>query len=185
MSCAEPTPVEKLIASLENQLKIKDDQLRKNNMLIDKYVDILEDRDKRIQELYAHLVELDERAVQYPAKGHQTPMLCVAREFNCLRAITGQKVHVNKMKRELTNNAEVVIDSVRPNPQVDFNNIVNHIESEFKDRVQVRNKRNLVFETEDDAIKVAAICKSLMTKRRRISLYNSPPTCSNTQLSCL
>ncbi|BAE72327.1 BRO-a [Hyphantria cunea nucleopolyhedrovirus] len=165
MSCAEPTPIEKLLTSIENQLKIKDEQLRKNNELLEKYVNMLEDKDRRIQELYGNLMELAERAVQYPAKTHQTPMLCVAREFNCLRAITGQKVHVTKMKRELNAAAELVIDSVRPNPQVDFNNLVNHVETEFKDKMRVRNKRNLVFETEDDAIEVAAMFKSLLNKK--------------------
>ncbi|ABI13898.1 baculovirus repeated ORF [Anticarsia gemmatalis multiple nucleopolyhedrovirus] len=161
------TPMEKLLLSIENQLKVKDDQLRKNNELLEKYVLMLEEKNKRIEELYSNLLEVNERAVQYPAKSHQTPMLCVAREFNCLRAITGQKVHVNKMKRELTSAAEVVIDSVRPNPQVDFNNIVNYVETEFKDTMRLRNKRHLVFETEDDAIKVAAMCKSLLAKKER------------------
>ncbi|BBD51406.1 baculovirus repeated orf [Samia ricini nucleopolyhedrovirus] len=171
MSCAESseaTPVEKLIVSIEKQLKVKDDQLRKANELLDRYVNMLENKDKRIQELFKSLMEMADRAVQYPAKSHQTPMLCVAREFNCVRAITGQKVHVAKMKRELAGAAEVVIDSVRPNPQVDFNNIVNCVEAEFGDRVRARNKRSLVFETEDDAIAVAAMCKSLLAKRGRV-----------------
>ncbi|BBU37520.1 baculovirus repeated orf protein [Choristoneura diversana nucleopolyhedrovirus] len=170
MSCTEPTPMEKLIASIENQLKIKDEQLRKTNELIEKYVSMLEEKDNRIQDLYNSLLELSERAVQYPAKSHQTPMLCVAREFNCLRAITGQKVHVVKMKRELSKAAELVIDLVRPNPQVDFNNFVNHVETKFGEKVRVRNKRNLVFETEDDAIKVAAMFKSLVIKKGKMSL---------------
>ncbi|AHD25529.1 bro [Choristoneura murinana nucleopolyhedrovirus] len=170
MSCTEPTPMEKLIASIENQLKIKDEQLRKTNELIEKYVSMLEEKDNRIQDLYNSLLELSERAVQYPAKSHQTPMLCVAREFNCLRAITGQKVHVAKMKRELSKAAELVIDLVRPNPQVDFNNFVNHVETKFGEKVRVRNKRNLVFETEDDAIKVAAMFKSLVIKKGKMSL---------------
>jgi hypothetical protein len=170
----ESTSVEKLLFSIENQLKVKDEQLRKNNELLERYVVMLEKKNKRIEELYSNLLEVNERAVQYPAKSHQTPMLCIAREFNCLRAITGQKVHVNKMKRELTNVAEVVIDSVRPNPQVDFNNIVNYVEAEFKDTMRVRNKRHLVFETEDDAIKVAAVCKSLLVKKGR--------TCDKTRI---
>ncbi|AWD33560.1 baculovirus repeated ORF [Antheraea proylei nucleopolyhedrovirus] len=110
MSCAESsedTPVEKLIVSIEKQLKVKDDQLRKANELLDRYVNMLENKDKRIQELFESLMEMTDRAVQYPAKSHQTPMLCVAREFNCVRAITGQKVHVAKMKRELAGAAEV------------------------------------------------------------------------------
>lgn len=168
MSCApEPTPIEKLLASIENQLKIKDEQLRKNNELLEKYVDMLEHKDRRIQELYSNLMELAERAVQYPAKNHQTPMLCVARELNCLRAITGQKVHVMKMKRDLNAAAEVIIDSIRPNPQVDLNNLVNYVETEFGEKVRLRNKRNLVFETEDDAIKVAAMFKSLLGKKHK------------------
>ncbi|AGR56929.1 BRO-D [Choristoneura occidentalis alphabaculovirus] len=167
MSCTEPTPVEKLIASIENQLKIKDDQLRKTNELIEKYMSMLEEKDKRIQELYNSLLEMSERAVQYPAKSHQTPMLCVAREFNCLRAITGQKVHVAKMKRELSNAAELVIDLVRPNPQLDFNNFVNYVETKFREKVRIRNKRNLVFETENDAITMAAMFKALVIKKSK------------------
>lgn len=162
--------MEKLIASIENQLKIKDEQLQKTNELIEKYVSMLEEKDNRIQKLYNSLLELSERAVQYPAKSHQTPMLCVAREFNCLRAITGQKVHVAKMKRELSNAAELVIDLVRPNPQVDFNNFVNHVETKFGEKVRVRNKRNFVFKTEDDAIEVAAMFKSLLTKKGKMSI---------------
>nr|WHM28342.1 bro-a [Dasychira pudibunda nucleopolyhedrovirus] len=177
MSCTEAPPVEKLIASIENQLKIKDEQLRKSNELLEKYAGMLEDKDRRIQELYASLLEMSERAVQYPAKGHQTPMLCVAREFNCLRAITGQKVHVTKMKRELTDAAELVIDAMRPNPQVDLNNFVNRVESEFGEKVRLRNKRNLVFKTEDDAIKMAAMFKSLLGKKQTAisRVYNARP----------
>ncbi|AFY62845.1 bro a [Philosamia cynthia ricini nucleopolyhedrovirus virus] len=170
MSCAESseaTPVEKLIVSIEKQLKVKDDQLRKANELLDRYVNMLENKDKRIQELFKSLMEMADRAVQYPAKSHQTPMLCVAREFNCVRAITGQKVHVAKMKRELAGAAEVVIDSVRPNPQVDFNNIVNCVEAESVTECAPATSV-LVFETEDDAIAVAAMCKSLLAKKGRV-----------------
>ncbi|AAP29890.1 unknown [Choristoneura fumiferana multiple nucleopolyhedrovirus] len=94
-------------------------------------------------------------------------MLCVAREFNCLRAITGQKVHIAKMKRELSNAAELVIDLVRPNPQLDFNNFVNYVENKFREKVRIRNKRNLVFETENDAITMAAMFKALVIKKSK------------------
>ncbi|AAK85667.1 hypothetical protein [Epiphyas postvittana nucleopolyhedrovirus] len=165
MSPPDLTPMEKLLESIENQIKIKDEQLRKNNEMLERYIMLLEEKNKRIEELYRSLMEMTDRVVQYPAKSYQTPMLCMTREFNCLRAITGQKVHVNKMKRDLTTAAEIIIDSVRPNPQVDFNNIVNYVESEFKEKMRLRNKRNLIFETEDDAIKVAAMCKSLLSKK--------------------
>ena len=69
MSCAEPeknpktssaelSGVDRLHASIENQLKVKDEQLRKNSELLDRYVQMLEERDRRIQELYGSLMEL-------------------------------------------------------------------------------------------------------------------------------
>lgn len=141
---------------------VKDEQLRKSNALLEKYTVLLEQKSQRIEQLLDRMVELSERAVQYPAKKHQMPMLVVAREINSIRAITGQRIHVAKKRRDLASDADVIIDAVRPNPQVDFNNIVNEVETVFGDRVRARNKRNMVFETEDDAIEVATMCKSLL-----------------------
>ncbi|AAP29889.1 unknown [Choristoneura fumiferana multiple nucleopolyhedrovirus] len=82
MSCTEPTPVEKLIASIENQLKIKDDQLRKTNELIEKYMSMLEEKDKRIQELYNSLLEMSELPCNTPPKATKHP--CCAWRANSI-----------------------------------------------------------------------------------------------------
>ncbi|UZE89719.1 BRO-A [Parapoynx stagnalis nucleopolyhedrovirus] len=59
---------------------------------------------------------MSERVVNY-----STPRLLVAREINA----TGQKIHVTKKKHDLLKSGNIIINTVRPNPQVDFNNIVN------------------------------------------------------------
>lgn len=164
----EATQVEKLITSFEKQLAVKDGQLKKSNELLEKYTILLEEKNERIEQLLNRIIDLSDRVVQYPAKKHQTPMLLVAREINGIRAITGQKVYVAKMKRDLAPNADIIINTVRPNPQVDFNNIMNEVETTYNDKIRTRNKRNLVFQTEDDAIEVANMCKSLLVPIKKL-----------------
>jgi hypothetical protein len=163
VSSPEASQFEKLVCSIETQLAIKDEQLRKNSELLERYTVLLEEKNQRIEKLLNRIIEISDRVVDYPMNKHQTPMLLLAREINSIRAVTGQKVHVTKKKRELMPSADIIIESIRPNPQVDFNNIVNKVQNSYADKIQRRNKRNLVFETEDDAIEVASMCKSLLS----------------------
>lgn len=162
-SSSEATRFEKLVYSIEKQLSIKDEQIRKNNEMLEKYATLLEEKNQRIEKLLNRIIELSKRVVEYPIKKHQIPMLLLTREINSIRAVTGQKIHVTKKKRELMSTAaDIIIETIRPNPQVDFNNIINKVENAYADKIQRRNKRHLVFETEDDAIEVANMCKFLL-----------------------
>ncbi|ABF70654.1 hypothetical protein [Trichoplusia ni ascovirus 2c] len=121
----------------------------------------LEEKDRRVDALMHRVMDLSERAVEYPSKAHQQPILLLTQEGSTIRAVTGQKVHVDRKKRELLAR-DIVLECPRPNPQVDFNNIVDRVETTYAGRLRSRNRRRMTFDSEDTAAEVAIACKEMV-----------------------
>lgn len=125
------TGFQHLIQSKDEQARIKDEQMIK---LIDKIVD------------------LSDRAVQYPVDERKQPTLCIAREGTTFHAITGQKPYVQQQKNKRNiDGAAIVLETKRPNPTLDWNNAVYEANLQFDKKSLKRNRRSLSFDSSEDA----------------------------------
>ncbi|AIU41290.1 bro-3 [Sucra jujuba nucleopolyhedrovirus] len=120
--------------------------------MMQKKDEIMQKKDEQVTELVHKVVDLSGRAVQYPVDKKKQPVLCVAREGTTFHAITGQCSYVEKQKnkRGLSTN-DIILETKRPNPTVDWNNVVHEADTNFDKNVLKKKKRSLSFDSEDDA----------------------------------
>nr|AXE72331.1 hypothetical protein [Anticarsia gemmatalis multiple nucleopolyhedrovirus] len=159
--------IERIVATKDKQIEAKDQQVTRvmtdlNRMYngfqdtMQKKDEIMQQKDAQVTELVAKVIDLSGRAVQYPEDERKHPVLCVTREGTTFTAIAGQKayVHNQKLKRNLSA-ADIVAETTRPNPTVDWNNATHRLAAK-------KNKRTISFESEQDAQQFAARIKQLL-----------------------
>lgn len=122
------------------------------NRMYNGFQETMQKKDEQVTSLVEKVIDLSDRAVEYPVNEKKQPVLCIAKDEagTTFTAIAGQRPYVDqqKSKRGITE-SNIVHESKRPNPQVDWNNATHHITEQ---RVPVkRSKRSLSFESTEDA----------------------------------
>nr|AFS52017.1 DekiORF140 [Dendrolimus kikuchii nucleopolyhedrovirus] len=149
--------IERIIAAKDRQIEAKDQQVSRvmtdlNRMYngfqdtMQKKDDAMQKKDVQVSELVNKMVDLSERAVQYPADERKHPVLCVARDGTTFTAIAGQRTYVQQQKHKLNiGGGDIVLETKRPNPTVDWNNATHQVHA------TKRSKRSISFESQEDA----------------------------------
>ncbi|AJD09299.1 baculovirus repeated namegeneORF [Condylorrhiza vestigialis mutiple nucleopolyhedrovirus] len=159
--------IERVVAMKDKQIEAKDQQVTRvmtdlNRMYngfqdtMKKKDDMMQKKDEQVTELVAKVIDLSGRAVQYPEDERKHPVLCVTRDGTTFTAIAGQKayVHNQKLKRNLSA-ADIVAETTRPNPTVDWNNATHRLAAK-------KSKRSISFDSEQDAQQFAIRIKQLL-----------------------
>ncbi|AUV65346.1 BRO-F [Alphabaculovirus myunipunctae] len=122
-------------------------------------------KDDQITKMIDRMVDLSCRAVQYPVDANKMPMLCIARSGNTFHAIAGQRPYVEQQKRRFFD-ADIVVESKRPNPTLDWNNVVHEANVSFDKQRVKRFKRTLSFESGYDADKFKNTLQIMLSSNR-------------------
>ncbi|QBC76119.1 bro protein [Neophasia sp. alphabaculovirus] len=166
--------IERIVATKDKQIEAKDLQvtrvmtdlnrmyngfqetMQKKDEIMQKKDEIMQQKDAQVTDLVAKVIDLSGRAVQYPEDERKHPVLCVTRDGTTFKAIAGQKayVHNQKLKRNLSA-ADIVAETTRPNPTVDWNNATHRLAAK-------KSKRTISFESEQDAQQFATRIKQLL-----------------------
>ena len=160
--------IERVVAMKDKQIEVKDQQVTRvmtdlNRMYngfqdnMQKKDEMMQKKDEQVTELVAKVIDLSGRAVQYPEDERKHPVLCVTRDGTTFTAIAGQKayVHNQKLKRKLSA-ADIVAETTRPNPTVDWTNATHRLAAK-------KSKRTVSFESEQDAQQFAIRIKQLLS----------------------
>jgi prophage antirepressor-like protein len=126
--------------------------------------EIMAQKDQQVLKMIDKMVDLSDRAVQYPANAKKLPTICVAKTGNTFYAITGQRSYVEqqKHKRRLAD-SDIIVNTKRPNPTVDWNNIMHEVCAVF-DTANVKcSKRSLSFESSNSADKFKNMLQHMLS----------------------
>jgi prophage antirepressor-like protein len=148
--------IEHIVAMKDKQIEVKDLQVTRVmtdlNRMYAGFQETMQRKDAQVTELVSKVVDLSGRAVQYPVDKNKHPILCVAREGTTFHAIAGQHSYVAKQKNKRgLNNNDIVLETKRPNPTLDWNNAVHEADTNFDKNGLKKKKRSLGFDSEDDA----------------------------------
>ncbi|ALR71692.1 baculovirus repeated ORF [Anticarsia gemmatalis multiple nucleopolyhedrovirus] len=152
--------IERIVATKDKQIEAKDQQVSRVmtdlNRMYNGFQDTIQKKDAQVTDLVAKIIDLSGRAVQYPKDERKHPVLCVTRDGTTFTAIAGQKtyVHNQKLKRNLSA-ADIVAETTRPNPTVDWNNATHRLAAK-------KSKRSISFESEQDAQQFEIKIKQLL-----------------------
>ncbi|ABI13791.1 baculovirus repeated ORF-b [Anticarsia gemmatalis nucleopolyhedrovirus] len=152
--------IERVVAMKDKQIEAKDQQVTRVmtdlNRMYNGFQDTMQKKDEQVTKLVAQVIDLSGRAVQYPEDERKHPVLCVTRDGTTFTAIAGQKayVHNQKLKRNLSA-ADIVAETTRPNPTVDWNNATHRLAAK-------KSKRSISFESEQDAQQFEIKIKQLL-----------------------
>ncbi|QYC92708.1 Baculovirus repeated ORF 7 [Trabala vishnou gigantina nucleopolyhedrovirus] len=152
-------PWAKDIDGLRQDFALKDKIISDQNVIITKCLQTIEnkdkllaEKDKRVDALLHRVMDVSERAVDYPARAAKEPTLCVVKEGKRYFAITGQRPYVDKVKRKrLVSDDRVVLDSRRPNPNVDWNNLRDKVRRALNEETYTCVNREVDFESTQDS----------------------------------
>ncbi|AXS67681.1 bro-a [Cryptophlebia peltastica nucleopolyhedrovirus] len=163
--------IEHVVAMKDKQIEAKDKQVMRvmtdlNRMYtgfqetMQRKDELLQTKDEQVSELVNKIMDLSDRAVQYPADERKHPVLCVARDGTTFTAIAGQKsyVHNQKQKRNIDED-NIVVETRRPNPTVDWNNATEQVSMPAK-----KSRRSISFDSPEDAQQFEDQIKQLMNK---------------------
>lgn len=124
---------------------------------------MLQVKDTQVSNLIAKMIDLSDRAVQYPADKRKHPVLCVTRDGTTFTAITGQKTYVESQKHKRNiDAANIVVENIRPNPTVDWNNATDRLQSK-------RSKRSISFDSLEEAQQFENRIKYLLKNANNIN----------------
>lgn len=119
---------------------------------IQKKDDLMQKKDEQVLSLVEKVIDLSDRAVEYPVSEKKQPVLCIAKDETgtTFTAIAGQKPYVEQQKSKRgINESNIVHESKRPNPQIDWNNATHQVNEQ---KVPVKkSKRTLSFDSAEDA----------------------------------
>ncbi|ACI28785.1 BRO-C [Agrotis ipsilon multiple nucleopolyhedrovirus] len=131
--------------------------------------ELMRQKDEQVSRLLDKMVDMSGRVVQYPANDKKLPMICIARNGNMFRAITGQRPYVERQKlKRLLDNDQIVVEAKRPNPTVDWNNAVHEVDTAYPKESVKRLKRALSFESSDDADKFSDTLHTMLAGTRTV-----------------
>nr|AEZ36165.1 BRO-A1 [Autographa californica multiple nucleopolyhedrovirus] len=166
--------IERIVAIKDKQIEAKDLQVTRvmtdlNRMYtgfqetMQKKDEIMQKKDAQVTDLVAKVVDLSDRAVQYPADKRKHPVLCVTRDGTTFTAITGQKTYVENQKHKRNINvANIVVENIRPNPTVDWNNATDRLQAK-------RSKRSISFGSLEEAQQFENRIKYLLKNANNIN----------------
>jgi prophage antirepressor-like protein len=121
----------------------------------------------QIVKLVDKVVDLSDRAVEYPVNSNKLPVLCVAKDGKTFHAITGQKAYVERQKNKRNiNDDSIVVEAKRPNPTVDWNNVVHRVQTQFDRAAVTRSSRSLSFESDENAERFSSTLKEMLEKKK-------------------
>jgi prophage antirepressor-like protein len=145
---------------------------KKDEMMAQKD-EMMAQKDEQVSKMIDKMVDLSGRAVQYPANNKKLPMICIAKNGTTFQAITGQRPYVEQQKHKRRfDEAEIIVETKRPNPTVDWNNAMHEANTTFsKDSVK-RFKRTVNFESSEDADKFKNTLQQMLTNNIVISQKN-------------
>nr|AFS51988.1 DekiORF111 [Dendrolimus kikuchii nucleopolyhedrovirus] len=147
----------------QDTMRKKDEIMQKKDEQVTELVGSLKSKDEQVNRLLDRMVDLAGRAVQYPADQNKMPVLCVAQQGNAFSAITGQRAYVQQQKHKRGIDADrIVVEQTRPNPTLDWNNAMEHLRTEFDGERVKRRKREVLFESDEDARQFANRLKRML-----------------------
>ncbi|WBB27293.1 BRO-D [Mythimna sequax nucleopolyhedrovirus] len=128
-------------------------------------------KDEQVSKMIDKMVDLSDRAVQYPANEKKLPMICIAKNGTTFEAITGQRPYVEQQKHKRSfDQANIIVEEKRPNPVVDWNNAMHEASLTFsKDHVK-RLKRSVYFDVPEDADKFKNMLQQMLVNNRTLLL---------------
>ena len=138
-----------MINKLMNNVNEMYDRLQET---VTKNNEIMIQKDKQINKLLDKLDDVSDRAVRYPEDTKKMPMICIAKNDNNFEVITGQQSYIKreKLKRKF-DDYEIVVESKRPNPMLDWVHVTKSVIEEFTKDSMKRTKRSLSFDSAEDA----------------------------------
>nr|AIL25160.1 bro-c [Mamestra brassicae multiple nucleopolyhedrovirus] len=128
-------------------------------------------KDEQVSKMIDKMVDLSDRAVQYPANEKKLPMICIAKNGTTFEAITGQRPYVEQQKHKRSfDEANIIVEEKRPNPVVDWNNAMHEASLTFnKDNVK-RFKRSVYFDVPADADKFKNMLQQMLINNNQTVL---------------
>nr|QNH90602.1 bro-f [Mamestra configurata nucleopolyhedrovirus A]QNH90934.1 bro-f [Mamestra configurata nucleopolyhedrovirus A]UVZ34957.1 BRO-F [Melanchra picta nucleopolyhedrovirus]UVZ35128.1 BRO-F [Melanchra picta nucleopolyhedrovirus] len=128
--------------------------------------EILQKKDEQVSSLVEKVIDLSDRAVEYPVSEKKQPILCIAKDKSgtTFTAIAGQRPYVEQQKNKRgINETNIVHESKRPNPQVDWNNATHQV---CEQRMPVKkSKRSLSFDSAEDAAQFEQRVKHMLNSK--------------------
>lgn len=154
--------------TLHQLATVKDKQIDRLLFDMTRYRDLLQEKDEQVAKLTEDVVNLAESAVEYPKNEMKQPYLCISKDGTTFTAITGQKKWLDVQKQRLDiDDTTILVERKRPNPQIDWTNIVDCMCETFDMRTVKRAKREIEFESDEDAGKFEdSIKRRFMNKLR-------------------
>ncbi|AIE47808.1 bro [Peridroma alphabaculovirus] len=147
--------------------------MQKKDAMMQQKDAMMQKKDEQVSKLLDKMVDLSDRAVQYPQNANKVPVLCVARQGTTFEAITGQQPYVQRQKNKRSfAEANIVVESRRPNPIVDWNNAVYEADSAFGKNNVKRLKRSLYFDSSEDAALFEDRLKTMLQSRNLLNKKN-------------
>nr|ACA02626.1 BRO-A [Spodoptera frugiperda multiple nucleopolyhedrovirus]ADV91302.1 bro [Spodoptera frugiperda multiple nucleopolyhedrovirus]AFH59094.1 bro [Spodoptera frugiperda multiple nucleopolyhedrovirus]QED40269.1 BRO-A [Spodoptera frugiperda multiple nucleopolyhedrovirus]QRN46181.1 BRO [Spodoptera frugiperda multiple nucleopolyhedrovirus] len=152
--------IEKLLNNVNNMYTKLQDTVSKTN-------EIMLQKDKQINKLLDKLDDVSERVVQYPADDTKMPMICIAKNNNDFEVIVGQQKYVRaqKLKRKFYN-YEIIVESKRPNPMLDWTNVTQSLKNEFSEESLKKKSRSLSFTDSEDAERFKTAIQKMLTIKK-------------------
>ncbi|ACI28813.1 BRO-D [Agrotis ipsilon multiple nucleopolyhedrovirus] len=141
--------IQKIVVHKDQQInRVMNDM----NRMYTGFQQTMQKKDEQVSSLVEKVIDLSDRAVEYPVSEKKQPVLCIAKDETgtTFTAIAGQKpyVELQKNKRGISE-SNIVHESRRPNPQIDWNNATHKINEQ---KVPVKmSKRKLSFDSAEDA----------------------------------
>nr|AQT27387.1 BRO-d [Bombyx mori] len=150
------TDLNRMYTGFQETMQRKDEMMHKKD-------ELLQVKDTQVSNLIAKMIDLTDRAVQYPADKRKHPVLCVTRDGTTFTAITGQKTYVESQKHKRNiDAANIVVENIRPNPTVDWNNATDRLQSK-------RSKRSISFDSLEEAQQFENRIKYLLKNANNIN----------------
>ncbi|QNV47880.1 baculovirus repeat orf-a [Alphabaculovirus altersperidaniae] len=143
--------------------------------------EIMLQKDQQVNKLLEKLDGGGETTVSYPPIDNcKVQMICIGRKDNNFEAITGQKRHIRsqKLKRGFEN-FDILVETQRPNPILDWNNVTQDFHNKFPVRSMKRTKRSMCFDYAEDAENFDETIK----KTFLLNDDQNSPSCSSAQQS--
>nr|AIL25192.1 bro-d [Mamestra brassicae multiple nucleopolyhedrovirus] len=162
--CAEKDEmIQKIVVHKDQQInRVMNDM----NRMYTGFQETMQKKDEQVTSLVEKVIDLSDRAVEYPVSEKKQPILCIAKDQTgtTFTAIAGQRPYVEQQKNKRgINETNIVHESKRPNPQVDWNNATHQV-SEQKVPVK-KSKRSLSFDSAEDAAQFEQRIKHMLNSK--------------------
>ncbi|ACH88636.1 BRO-E [Helicoverpa armigera multiple nucleopolyhedrovirus] len=162
--CAEKDEmIQKIVVHKDQQInRVMNDM----NRMYTGFQETMQKKDEQVTSLVEKVIDLSDRAVEYPVSEKKQPILCIAKDQTgtTFTAIAGQRPYVEQQKNKRgINEKNTVHESKRPNPQVDWNNATHQV-SEQKVPVK-KSKRSLSFDSAEDAAQFEQRIKHMLNSK--------------------